>query len=344
MILSGKKHSCILKNANLFFLLSLFLSFFLPFSAIAKDTREVIVYTTVDQLFAEPILSAFEDKHHITVKAVYDIEAVKTTGLVNRLIAEKNNPRCDVFWNSEVLRTIILKHKGIITPYISQQSEDIPASFKDEQGYWSGFASRRRVFAVNSNLVATTDYPRSLEDLTSPQWKGQVAMANPLFGTTAGYISSIFSFRGKEAGKKLLLQLQSNRIHIVDGNSVVRDMTGSGEVLVGLTDNDDVTVGKAMGLPIVAVVPATPEDVFLIPSTVALVSGAPHEQEAMKLIDYLMSPDVEQQLIDKGFSAIALHGYQADTGQNGTARQYDYEKMAATLNDTLQTAQQIFMN
>ena len=61
--------------------------------------REVVIYTSVDQVFSEPILNGFEKAKGIKVKAVYDVEASKTAGLVNRLIAEKDRPKCDVFWN-----------------------------------------------------------------------------------------------------------------------------------------------------------------------------------------------------------------------------------------------------
>ena len=53
---------------------------------------QVVIYTSVDQVYSQPILDRFEKETGITVKAVYDVEASKTTGLVNRLIAEKSRP------------------------------------------------------------------------------------------------------------------------------------------------------------------------------------------------------------------------------------------------------------
>jgi iron(III) transport system substrate-binding protein len=84
-----------------------------------KDHREVVVYTSLDKVFSQPILEEFERKTGIKVKAVYDSEATKTTGLVNRLVAEKANPRADVFWNSETGRSIVLKQKGVLASYKS---------------------------------------------------------------------------------------------------------------------------------------------------------------------------------------------------------------------------------
>jgi len=118
------------------------------------------------------------------------VETSKTTGLVNRLIAEKNRPRADVFWNSEVGRTLVLKDKGVLAPYRSPAAQDIPAQFKDREDYWTGFAARARVLIYNTELLEASEVPQSIFQLTQPQWKGKVALAYPLFGTTATHVAA----------------------------------------------------------------------------------------------------------------------------------------------------------
>ena len=112
------------------------------FSAKTEKQKEVVLYTALDQIFSEPIVKDFEQQTGIKVKVVYDTEAAKTTGLVNRLIAEKDNPNADVFWNNEIARSIVLKDKGILASYFSHSANDIPEQFKDKEGYWTGFAAR----------------------------------------------------------------------------------------------------------------------------------------------------------------------------------------------------------
>ena len=70
-----------------------------------KEERTVVIYTSQDQVYAEPILQEFGRLTGVKVRAVYDSEAVKTVGLANRLLAERSHPQCDVFWNNEELRT-----------------------------------------------------------------------------------------------------------------------------------------------------------------------------------------------------------------------------------------------
>ncbi len=127
-----------------------------------RETREVVIYTSVDQIYSEPILDRFEEETGIKIKAVYDVEAAKTTGLVNRLIAEKKRPLADVWWNGEIAQTILLKEEGILERYSSVEAEGIPAAYIDPDGYWIGFGGRARVLLVNTELIDEEDYPSSI--------------------------------------------------------------------------------------------------------------------------------------------------------------------------------------
>lgn len=312
--------------------------------------REVVVYTSVDQIFSEPIFAGFEKEHHIRVKAVYDIEAVKSAGLVNRLLAEKNNPRCDVFWNSEILRTLLLQRKGILKQYSASSARDIPEQFKDRQGYWTGFAGRLRVFVINTDLVEASEYPSSLQDLLLAKWKGKTAMANPLFGTTATHVASIFSTLGSKESRALFTGLAKNKIHIVDGNSVVRDMTGSGEVAIGITDSDDVEVGISAGMPIKAVsISDAGGGSLLIPNTVALIAGGPNPDAGKIFIEYVLSKETVQKLINTGAAQVPLRKGMMSSEKRLVAASdiqnmhHDYQKMSSHLDEAVKTAQQIFI-
>jgi len=260
-------------------------------------SAEVVIYTSLDQVYSEPILREFQARTGIDVKAVYDVEASKTTGLVNRLIAEKDRPRADVFWNSEVGRTLVLKDKGVLAPYRSASAEDIPAQFKDADGYWTGFAARARVLVYNKDLLATSDLPHSIFDLTEPAWRGKLTMGYPLFGTTATHVAAWYAVLGAERTEAYLRGLKANAVLIVDGNAMTRDVVVGGEVPLGFTDTDDAYVAVQAGKPVGMLFPDKDGlGTLMIPNTVALVGGAPHPEEARRLIDYLLSREVESNL------------------------------------------------
>jgi iron(III) transport system substrate-binding protein len=105
---------------------------------IPSGTQDVVVYVSHDEVFSEPILKDFEKETGIRVRAVYDTEETKSTGAMNRLIAEKNNPQADVYWANEPIRAEVLRQQHIAAPYLSPNADEIPATFRDPQGYWTG--------------------------------------------------------------------------------------------------------------------------------------------------------------------------------------------------------------
>src|SRR5712671_2559727 len=90
---------------------------FLAGCSSSKD--EVVVYAALDREFSEPILNDFTGETGISVVAEYDIESTKSVGKTQQIMAEANRPRCDVFWNNEVLNTLRLEEKGLLTAYHS---------------------------------------------------------------------------------------------------------------------------------------------------------------------------------------------------------------------------------
>ena len=129
----------------------------------------------------------------------FDVESTKTVGLAEAIVAEKDRPRCDVFWNNEILHTLRLKRLGLLEAYQPPIAEEYPAAYRDPQGYWHGFAARARVLIVNTKLVGKRDRPTSILDLADPKWRGRTAMAKPLFGTTATHAACLFAVWGDGA-------------------------------------------------------------------------------------------------------------------------------------------------
>ncbi len=272
--------------------------------------REVVIYTSVDQVFSEPILTKFEEETGIHVLPVYDVEAAKTTGLVNRLIAEKDYPQADVFWSGEFAQTILLKEEGVLTSYLSPNRNDIPPQYMDPEGFWTGVAGRARVIIVNTDLVPMEKTPKSIYDLLESKWPAsQMGIAYPLFGTTSTHAAALYAFLGPENGKSFFENLRERGVQVVDGNSVVRDLVASGQLAFGLTDTDDACGAIANGAPVSIVFPdqeAGSIGTLVIPNTLGLIAASPHPEEGKALIDYLLSKEVEEDMILSGWSHIAL--------------------------------------
>ncbi len=244
-----------------------------------STAREVTIYVSTDRVFSEPILRAYEQQSGVRVNAVYDTEETKSTGLANKLLAEKNRPQADVFWSNEPVRTLVLKRNGVLAPYKSPNAEGIPATFKDPEGYWTGFSARSRVIVYNTNMVKPDEAPKSIFDLADPKWKDQVAIADPRFGSTSFHVAALYAEVGDERAEEFFRKLKTNGVKIVPGNSVVRDMVARGEVKVGLTDTDDVNVALEDKQPVAMVFPDRDGmGVPIMPNMVSLIANSPHSE------------------------------------------------------------------
>jgi iron(III) transport system substrate-binding protein len=257
---------------------------------------EVVVYTSVDQVFSEPVLRAFEAQSRISVRAVFDTEETKSTGVLNRLIVEAAHPQADVFWSGDPVRPFLLVKRGLVEPYVSPAAAAIPPAFKASDGTWTGFAARARVLLVNTARVAGTP-PSSIRDLADPRWKGQTAIANPLFGTTTMHAAALFAAWGDEGAKDFFRALRTNDVRIASSNGEVKRLVVAGEVTFGLTDTDDANEALKSAAPVAAVYPdQNGIGTLIMPTAVVLMKGSPHPEAGRRLIAFLLSPEVERQL------------------------------------------------
>ncbi len=262
-----------------------------------QKSGTVVVYTSVDQVFSEPVLKAFEKESGLTVKMVFDTEETKSTGLLNRLFAESGNPRADVFWSGDPVRPQVLAGRKITVPYKPSTAEDIPPEFMATDGSWVGFSARARVFLVNNKLVPDGEEPTRVEDLADPKWKGRGVIANPAFGTTTMHMAALFALWGSEKAVGFLEALRKNDVRVASSNGEVKRLVVSGEAAIGLTDTDDAAVAVRSGAPVRVVYPDRDGlGTVLMPTVAVLISGAPNMENAKRLIDYLASPQVERLL------------------------------------------------
>src|SRR5262245_34932573 len=268
---------------------------------------QVIFYVSEDQVFSEPVLKDFERETRIVVRAVFDTEEAKSTGVMNRLIAEKDNPLADVYWANEPIRAGLLKQRGISSPYVSPGADGIPDTFKDPQGHWTGFSARARVLVVNKSAESKPD---SILAYTDSRWKGKGVIANPLFGTTTAAAAALFTVWGDERAKAFFDDMKKNNVKISTSNGESADLVASGEFTFALVDSDDGVSRIRQGKPVDMVYPDQHEGgigCFVVPNAVVLIKGGPNAETAKKLIDYLLSKETERKLAFADCAQIPLH-------------------------------------
>ena len=175
-----------------------------------------------------------------------------------------------------------------------------------------------------------------MTELTNETWRGKVALAYPLFGTTATHFLALRQSWSEERWRNWCRAFAANKPFLVDGNSVSANLVARGEAWVGLTDSDDISAEQREGASIVAL-PLT-EESLLIPNTVGVVRGGRHQQAAEKLFAYLQRPDVLEKLV----AAHALEGVSPSTGAKATLKP-DWDRLVTELEAGTTELKQIFL-
>jgi iron(III) transport system substrate-binding protein len=315
-----------------------------------SSNARVVLYCAQDEDFAQESLAEFTKRTGLAVSPKFDTEAGKSVELFAEIQVEQDRPRCDVFWNNEILNTILLQRQGLLVPYASPAGAPYPASCHGPDDTWHAFANRARVMIVNTQLVPEKDRPRSILDLADPRWKGRVVIAKPLHGTSLTMAASLFDVLGEDGAKKFYQDLMGNGLQIAPGNKQVAEWVGQGktpggqQVSVGITDTDDTLEEIASGSPVAMIFPDrdAPKDsklgTLFIPNTLCIIRGGPNLEGAKKLVDYLLSPEVETRLAETKGHQIPLNPEvkaklppQMETPKTVKAMQVDFEHAADLL-------------
>ena len=270
--------------------------------------KTATIYCATDREFAVPILDAFERANgDCEVTRVFDVESSKTLGLVTRIEQERTQPKCDLFWNNEILHTIRLQKAGLLEPRRWQIPDGWPTAFIASDQTWVGFAARARVLVINTQkLPDPSNRPTRVQELADEKWKGKCGFANPVYGTTATHFAVLASHPNSLQGidwKTWETDVRGSAVMLA-GNKQVALAVASGELEWGLTDTDDAIIEKEKGMPVEIVFPDQitgptgdePFGTLFIPNTVAVVRGGPHPVLASKLADYLISEKTESRL------------------------------------------------
>jgi len=280
-----------------------------------QSSDTVVLYTSVDEPFVRPLIGQFTKETGIKVELHTDAEAAKTVGLSEKVLAEKDHPQADVYWGNEPFHTINMQEQGVFAPHTSPAAADIRDRWRDKGGLHQTIGLRARMIVVSTRGedAALVSQIHTVKDLANPALKGRIGMANPAFGTASGQVAAWYLNRGDTATDDFLRSLKANGILLLGGNSVVVDQVAGGNLVAGLTDNDDIANGKADNQSVEAVAPdAVSKDALLLPTTIALVKNGPHPDVGAKLIDFLMTPTVERQLIDAHFLAYSARDAAAE--------------------------------
>lgn len=301
-------------------------------SGCGTSTSEVVLYSSVDQPIAAKVIAAFEKEHaEAKVRLVSDTEASKSVGLATRLRAEKDNPVCHVWWGNEVFHTVGLASEGFFSPLSQPVTNEIASRFRDSQDRWAGCGLRARVLVVNDSVGPTKG---SIYDLLDGRFNFKVGLARPLAGTTGGHVAALYALWGEKKADDFFRALKANNATMLGGNAVVAEQVAANNLVIGLTDNDDVFASQRNGGEIWQMLPDQGADqigTLAIPTTVALVKRDTRPPAASTLAAFLLSERCERILLDENFAAYSVRESYPNTIKTMDVRYDDVAKLMNTV-------------
>ena len=247
-----------------------------------EPSSSVVLYSSIDDTYARLASREFEKATGIHVDLVTDSEASKSTGLVHRLIAEKESPVADVFWSGDPMRAARLQSSGV--------GEIVGSG-----------PSRVRVIVFNPQVIAASEVPRKIEDLSLPAHAARCCIANPLFGTTSMHAATLLKVSGRERAERFFNDFASHGGRVLASNGEVKRRVATGEFALGITDSDDVAVGLGEGKSLDFLVPdqgSADIGAVIVPAVPVLIQRAPHPDHAKKLAQFLSSEFMQRLLAE----------------------------------------------
>ncbi len=217
--------------------------------AAAKKEGRVVLYTPmiVDQI-VRPLAAAFRAKYGIEVQYL----RMDSAAVVLKILNEHRAGRAaaDVFSTSLGIESLIASKA--IRKFESVSAAELPANYKDPDGYW--VANRLYVLgpAMNTRLIKQEDFPKTFDDLLDPKFTGKIVWRrNNLTGAT-GFVGNVLVTMGEEKGMEYLRKLARQRLITVSiSDRAVLDQIIAGEYAMTIAmTNHNVEISRKQGAPV----------------------------------------------------------------------------------------------
>jgi iron(III) transport system substrate-binding protein len=258
----------------------------------AKKEGSLTWYATMNVTDAKKIVDAFEKKYPFLKVNLYRAGSAR---LLNRLASEyrAGSHIADVA-ETNILESYFFQKKGYFEPYRSTEAQFFPPQFKDPNGFWVANYLNFYIIAYNTRMVSPANAPRGYEDLLNPRWKNAIGLKDD----SIRWYGALLEYMGAEKGKSFMRQLAAQKPSMFKGSyGLISELVAAGEVAMGVVLAATVeSLKNDKKAPIdweSSVEPAATSIVGL-----HLLSKAPHPNAAKLFIDFFLSAETQNRLLE----------------------------------------------
>lgn len=252
----------------------------------------ITLYTSVPQPIADRIETDFEQKFPDMNLEVF---RAGTSEVVTKIVTEREAGaiQADLVWVAEPSTYEDFKAQDLLLQFTPEAADVLAEEMKDPEGYY--YAARVINMVIGYN-TAVDPIPSSWSDLTSGVYDaGKIGFPTPLrSGAAEAAVRALVDAFGWEYFE----QFHANGGVQVQSNSTLQDQLSTNELDVGATLDYIVREAMATGSPVGYVWPE--EGTVVIPSPVAIFSDSGNPQAAIAFVDYLLSQDGQQVMVELG--------------------------------------------
>lgn len=260
----------------------------------ARRERELVWYSTMNRENSQELAQAFEKDHPYLSVKILSGSAVNT---MTRITSEFH-ARSHLFDVMHIRGLFLsaLRKSSIIARYQTPLREALRRDFVDAEGYFNGIFTQGHLFIVNKNLVKPEDYPKKLEDLLLPAWKGRMAMEMESYD----WLAALLDYYGEEKGKAFAAKLGQQNPDFRRGSTLLSQLVAAGEFALHLDGyNHTAYTLKRRGAPIEYIFPE-PYVPAKTPTAVWIAARAPHPHTAALFADFLLSRKGQELMAAQG--------------------------------------------
>lgn len=256
---------------------------------------ELVVYSSRNENFVEPLLQKFQEETGVSVRALHAGGAA-----LNRIKEEGHNVQADIFISNDIGGLEHLRLEGFLQGYDIPGIETIESRYRAEDNSWFALSARTRVLMFNKDLITEDEMPGTVWELTDPRWKDQFAITRGGNSGMIGHVSALINEWGEEKTSTWIAHIKSNAGAIMQGHGDIRRSVGAGEFKFGLVNNyyfhqqlrepQDNNVG--------VIYPDQGEGemgAVINAAGVGFVKGAPHPENAKKFLQWILLPENQRE-------------------------------------------------
>ena len=279
----------------------------MPLQARALEDKLVIV-TSYPKDLTGPFKKAFEAKHPGTMVEVLQ---KKTSAGVKYIQETAQGNTSDLMWASAPDAFEVLKGDGLLANY-KPMATGIPEKIgsypiNDPDGYYIGFAGSGYGIMWNTRYLKAKKIPVPGEwaDLKKTVYHNHVGMSAPSrSGTTHLTVETVLQGEGWDKGWATWKEMAGNFKMVTERSFGVPEGVNSGDFGVGIVIDFFGFSSKATGFPVEFVYPTV---TTLVPANIAIVKNAPHPEAAAAFIEYLLSVEGQELLLDPAIRRLPVN-------------------------------------